>query len=160
MPTLHFAAAPISRHFRLRTLDDALAELDRLARAPDVTLSPGWDLSHTLDHCARSIEHAMRGFPTQKNVLYQKVIGATAFHLFDRRGYMKHNLLQEIPGDVFTPPPPALDTAIARLQLTIRDFLAYEGPLRPHFAFGALSRDQYDRVNAMHIANHFDAIEF
>ena len=160
MPTLHVAPAPISRHCRLRTLDDALVEVDRLARAPDVMLSPGWDLSHTLDHCARSIEHAMRGFPTQKHVLFQKLIGATVFHLFERRGYMKHNLLEEIPGDVFTPPPPALDTAIARLQHSIRVFLDYQGPLSPHFAYGALSRAEYDRANAMHIANHFDAMEF
>lgn len=160
MPTLHVAPAPISRHCRLHTLENALVELDRLARAPDVMLSPGWDLSHTLDHCARSIEHSMRGFPTQNSVLFQRLIGATAFHLFEWRGYMKHNLLEEIPGDVFTPPPPTLDTAIARLQRSIRAFLDYQGPLSPHFAYGALSHAEYDRANAMHIANHFDAMEF
>ena len=102
----------------------------------------------------------MLGFPEQKNVVFQTLIGSTAFHIFDARGYMSHNLEEEIPGDTFEPPAPALDTAIARLQSSIHTFLNYQGELSPHFAYGKLSKSQYDRANAMHIANHFDAMEY
>lgn len=102
----------------------------------------------------------MLGFPEQKNIVFQTLIGATAFHLFDARGYMSHNLGEEIPGDVFQPPLPTLETAIERLQTSIRNFMDYQGELSPHFAYGKLSKSQYDRANAMHIANHFDAMEY
>ena len=160
MPELTFSNQPISRKFRLSSLESALVELDKLQRAPRILLSPGWDLSHTLDHCARSIEHSMLGFPEQKNVIFQTLIGATVFHIFDARGYMSHNLGEEIPGDTFVPPPPLLEASIVRLQNSIHDFLDYQGDLSPHFAYGKLSKSQYDHANAMHIANHFDTIEY
>lgn len=160
MPEIIYAPRSISRGVRLKSLDSALKELEKLREAPRVLLSPGWDLSHILDHCTRSIEHSMLGFPEQKNVIFQKLIGSTAFHLFDARGYMSHDLSEEIPGDVFEPPPPPLDEAIEKLQKTIGAFLAYQGEMSPHFAYGALSKSQYERANAMHIANHFDAMEY
>lgn len=137
-----------------------MLELDKLQKAPEILLSPGWDLPHTLDHCARSIEHSMLGFPEQRNIVFQTLIGATAFHIFDARGYMSHNLVEEIPGDQFEPPLPTLETAIARLQNSIHTFMAYQGALSPHFAYGKLSKSQFDRANAMHIANHFDAFDY
>lgn len=160
MPTLSYAAQPIRRDFRLRSLDATLEELNKLRQAPRILLSPGWDLPHILDHCARSIEHAMLGFPTQKNIVFQTLIGATAFHIFDARGYMSHNLSEEIPGDQFEPPEPTLDAALDRLQGSIRSFLDYSGEMSPHFTYGKLSKSQYDRANAMHVANHLDAMEY
>ncbi len=160
MPEFTFAAEPIVRKFRLQSLESALLELDKLRQSTRILLSPGWDLPHTLDHCARSIEHSMLGFPEQKNVVFQTLVGATAFHVFDARGYMSHNLTEEIPGDSFEPPLPTLEEAIERLQGSIRTFLGYDGPLSPHFAYGNLSKSQYERANAMHIANHFDAMEY
>ena len=160
MPELIFSAAPISRNFRLGSLESALVELEKLQKAPQILLSPGWDLSHTLDHCARSIEHAMDGFPEQKNVVFQTLIGSTAFHIFNARGYMSHNLEEEIPGDTFSPPVPSLETSMERLKAGIQTFMDFQGELSPHFAYGKLSKTQYDHANAMHIANHFDAIEY
>lgn len=148
------------RRLRLPSLAAVAAELEKLQQAQQVLVSPGWDLPHTLDHCARSIEHAMQGFPELKSPLFRALIGQTAFHVFDWRGQMRHNLTEEIPGDPEPTTELSLDTALLRLQDSIRAFDAWQGELQPHFAYGALSKSQYERANAMHIANHLAALEY
>lgn len=72
---------------------------------------------------------------------------------------MSHNLAEPIPG------APALDArtdsaaAVARLQRAIQEFQGTTAPLRPHFAYGDLSKPEYERAHAMHLANHFSAFE-
>jgi hypothetical protein len=76
------------------------------------------------------------------------------------RGEISHNLAEEIPGSVPTEASKSFDAALDRLLLSIRTFESYDGPLMPHFAYGSLSKKEYDLANAMHIANHFSAIKF
>ncbi|MEO6038832.1 MAG: DUF1569 domain-containing protein, partial [Saprospiraceae bacterium] len=128
MQELIYSAQPIQRDFRLRSLDSTLLELQKLGSAGQVLLSPGWDLPHTLDHCARSIEHAMHGFATQKSPVFQALIGKSAFHVFDALGYMRHDLALEIPGDALPEPEPTLEEALARLENSIQVFQSYTGP--------------------------------
>lgn len=154
------APAPFLRDLRLQSFDKVAAELEKLRAAARISLSPGWDLPHTFDHCARSIEHSMKGFPELKNPLFRGLIGQTAFLVFDWRGYMSHNLTEEIPGDAEPPEDLSLDAALTRLQESIRAFEAWKGEMQPHFAYGALSKSQYERANAMHVANHLAAIEY
>lgn len=160
MQELIYSAQAIQRDFRLRSLDGALVEVQKLGASGQVLLSPGWNLPHTLDHCARSIEYAMQGFPAQKNAVFQTVVGKSAFHVFDALGYMRHNLAEEILGDQYPEPEPTLEAAIARLENSIHVFQHYTGPLMPHFTYGSLTKAQYDRANAMHIANHLAAMEY
>ena len=47
--------------------------------------------------------------------------------------------------------------ALVRLRQAVQDFGAHTGPLQPHFAYGALSRAQYEQAHAMHLANHLSA---
>ena len=60
-------------------------------------------------------------------------------------------------------PTPSLDTkattgpAIERLHASMRAFLKWTGPLRPHFAYGELAKPEYELAHAMHLANHLSA---
>ena len=36
---------------------------------------------------------------------------------------------------------------------------SWQGPLRPHFAYGKLSKPEFERAHAMHLANHFSAFD-
>lgn len=160
MPDIRFAPEPLRRDLRLRSFEEAEAELMRLQEAPAILLSPGWDLPRVLDHCARSIRFAMDGFPEQKNAVFQTLIGKTAFHFFDLKGEMSHKLDEEIPGSAPTEASRRFEAALQELLSHIRDFRAFEGPLMPHFAYGNLSKAEYERANSMHIANHLSAIKF
>ena len=119
-----------------------------------------WSWSQTLEHCAQSIEFSLQGFPAPKSALFQNTLGAAAFNVFALRGRMSHNLAEPIPGapalDASTPDASA---ALARLRKAVQDFAAHAGPLQPHFAYGALSRAQYEQAHAMHLANHLSAFD-
>ena len=136
-----------------------MAEAERLNAAWVHALEPAtaWTWAQTLVHCAQSIEYSLQGFPLPKSALFQNTLGAAAFKVFTLRGRMSHNLAEPIPG------APALDAnasaegALARLRQAVQDFGAHTGPLQPHFAYGALSRAQYEQAHAMHLANHLSA---
>ena len=147
----------MDRQLSFTTLDEALAELARLSQAPSVQPHTTWNWGQTLTHLAQSIEYSMSGFPEAKSALFQRTVGAAAFGVFAWRGRMSHPLDDPIPG------APALvadtDTAAAltRLQNAAQAFRGHVGPLQPHFAYGALSKAEYEQTHAMHLANHFSA---
>jgi Protein of unknown function (DUF1569) len=141
------------------SLDEALRELDRLAKAAALTPGTVWTWPQTLVHCAQSVEYSITGFPQPKSELFQRTVGAAAFSVFSWRGRMSHALDDPIPG---APPLDASTdaaSALARLQRAVQDFRASKAPLRPHFAYGELSRSEYERAHAMHLAGHFSAFD-
>lgn len=147
------------RRLVFTSLNEALRELDRLTKAHTLKSAAVWTLPQTLVHCAQSIEFSLSGFPQPKSPVFQNTVGAAAFKVFSWRGTMSHDLAQPIPG------APALDartdsaSAVARLQRAIQEFQATQAPLRPHFAYGDLSKPEYEQAHAMHLANHFSAFE-
>ena len=147
------------RRLVLASLNEALRELDRLKSPQALPPATAWSWPQTLAHCAQSIEFSMTGFPAPKPRLFQLSAGAAAFSVFSWRGRMSHDLAEPIPG------APSLATsaddavAIARLRQAVQAFQAWQGPLRPHFAYGNLSKSDFERAHAMHLANHFSAFD-
>jgi hypothetical protein len=140
------------------TLDDVLRWLDRLEAAPAARATGAWPLASVLDHLAQSVEMSMDGFPQPRSALFQKTVGRVAFGIFWSMGRMRHGLDAAIPG---APPMRGGDDwrpAAQRLRAAIVRFQQHEGPLRPHFAYGALSKDDFALAHAMHAANHQDEI--
>ncbi|MFT4242825.1 MAG: DUF1569 domain-containing protein [Acidovorax sp.] len=150
------------RKLAFATLAEAMREVDRLSAAPVQPLDPAtaWNWQQTLEHCAQSIEYSLQGFPQPKSALFQRTLGAAAFSVFAWRGRMRHDLAEPIPG------APALDalapdaaTALPRLRAAAQAFTAHAGPLKPHFAYGALDKAQYEQAHAMHLAEHLSAFD-
>lgn len=143
------------RQLVFKTLDQAMQELDRLIAAPALKIATGWTLAQTLDHCAQSIEYSIAGFPESKSALFQNTAGSLAFKFFTLRGRMSHSLTEPIPGapDLNS----NLQAANARLRRAIHHFQGHNTALRPHFAYGDLSKPDYEQAHAMHLANHFSA---
>ena len=143
---------------QVRSLDDSLRWLDRLEAAARVTATGAWPMGAVLEHLAQSIEMSMDGFPQSKGVLFQSTAGSAAFAFFKWRGRMSHDLAEPIPG------APALGAgadwkpAALRLRQAIVRFNEYSGPLKRHFAYGALSKPEFALAHSLHIANHQDEI--
>ena len=143
---------------KVQSLDDSLRWLDRLEKAGSVKAVGAWPLGAVMEHLAQSIEMSMDGFPQPKSALFQGTAGSAAFAYFKWRGRMNHGLAEPIPG------APALGAgadwrpAAIRLRQAITRFNGHSGPLRPHFAYGALSKPEFALAHNMHIANHQDEI--
>jgi len=141
---------------RLRSLEEARSELKKLALSK-TTVAGEWSVAQVLVHCAQSIEYSLSGFPRHKPWLFRAIVGKIALSKFLRQGYMTHNRLAAIPG---APAPEAADAnaALARLLKAIDDFVARD-QLAPHFAYGPVDKADYDRVQAMHIADHLSSFQ-
>lgn len=152
-------AASIDREWGLPSLAQAMAEVDRLSQAQALSSSVDWTWAQTLAHCAQSIEYSMTGYPEPKSAWFQHTVGALAFAAFAARGRMTHGLNEPIPGAKPLSPNLSLDAARARLNQAVASFAAHSGPLKPHFAYGELSKAEYEQAHAMHVANHCSAFD-
>ncbi|MGQ0710630.1 MAG: DUF1569 domain-containing protein [Rhodoferax sp.] len=143
----------------VRTLPEAMLWLDRIERTG--ARSTGlWPLSAVLQHLAQSIEMSMDGFPQPKPPWFQATLGSAAFAVFQWRGRMSHGLAEPIPGAPGLDLAQPLPQAMQRLRAAITRFEAYQGALRPHFAYGTLGKSDYAQAHILHIANHQDEIVF
>ena len=143
---------------KVQSLDDSLRWLDRLEKSGGAKATGAWPLGAVLEHLAQSIEMSMDGFPQSRGTLFQNTAGSAAFAFFKWRGRMSHGLAEPSPG------APALGAGAdwkpgaLRLRQAIGRFNAYAGTLRPHFAYGSLTKPEFALAHNMHIMNHQDEI--
>jgi Protein of unknown function (DUF1569) len=156
-------ASGYDRGLSFKTFDEALVGFARVAaakkiRSHGIEEMPGWSLAHIAEHCAQSIEFSMNGFPTPKSALFQSTVGKAAIAVFSARGKMSHNTSEPIPGALelnATQVMPALN----RLRAAASALSQFTGALKPHFAYGTLSKPEMISANVFHIANHLSKIE-
>ncbi len=120
-----------------------------------------WKLGQIFEHCAQSVEYSMTGYPEHKSALFKNTLGHIAFSAFSAKGKMTHSLHETIPGA----PQLSLNQdvsyyllALSRLRKSLTDFESYAGTLMPHFAYGALTKAEYELAHVMHINNHLSEI--
>ncbi len=148
-------ARAAGRELRFASLKEALEELERMPEATALDRAGTWSWAQTLEHCAQSIEYSMVGYPRSHSPLFQRSLGAMAFKVFSLRGHMAHNLREPIPGAPSYRATTSTRTAFKRLRTAIGAFHAWSSALHPHFAYGMLSKAEYEQAHAMHLANHF-----
>lgn len=136
---------------RFTSFADVRAALDRLAptAAPTGT-------GRALAHCAQSIELSQTGYPRLKPWLFRATIGRLAKRTFLRRGFMTHDTTAPIAGAPELADLPVTE-AVTRLRAAIAGFAA-GGELCPHLAYGPCSRAEYERLHAMHVADHWASL--
>jgi Protein of unknown function (DUF1569) len=122
---------------------------------PKVVQGNAWNLSQVMQHLAQSIEYSMQGFPALKGQWFRSSVGSAAFAFFNSRGAMSHNLEEPIPGAPALDASQALKVSVQRLLDAMEAFAQFNGTLRPHFAYGELTKPQYERAHLMHLANHW-----
>lgn len=118
----------------------------------------GWSPAEVFNHCAQSVEYSLDGYPELKPAWFRHSVGPAAFALFSARGAMRHPLSEAIPGAAPLLAPAAQDAALARLQQAFARFAEQRGALHPHFAYGALSHEEYAQAHVMHLYDHLRLI--
>lgn len=138
------------------TIEAALQTLDQLQTGL-VSTEGSWNLFQVYTHLAQSVEFSMTGYPEHKSWLFKNTVGSAAFLVFAGKGSMNHALDEAIPG------APALvvngdaSQALDRLRQSLLSFQSYSGELKPHFAYGVLTREEYEQAHVMHLNNHLEA---
>jgi len=143
---------------KVQSLDESLRWLDRLEKARSASAIGAWPLGAVLEHLSQSIEMSMDGYPQPRSALFQNTAGSAAFAFFSWRGRMSHGLAEPIPGAPALGAGADFKPAAQRLRNAITRFNGYGGPLKPHFAYGALTKNEFALAHHLHIANHQDEI--
>lgn len=137
---------------------DAMVELLHSFRGKSLVTTGQWSAAHIFNHNAQSIDYSMIGFPQSKGPVFQALVGSPAFAVFRAKRAMRHGLTEPIPGGYDIPDSGSTDAAIDKLLASIASFKAYSGALKPHFAYGDLSKADYELAHVMHFANHMSEI--
>ncbi len=140
------------------SLDGCLQTLMGL-RGEALRSSGAWKPAAVFTHLAQSVEYSMTGYPVLKPAWFRDSAGPAAFWLFTRTGKMSHPLDERIPGAPEVRNKRNSQRALERLIGALRTFQTYPGPLKPHFAYGELSREEYAMAHVLHVNNHLTEIE-
>tara|TARA_B100000446_G_C10545300_1_gene338297 strand:- start:605 stop:1162 length:558 start_codon:yes stop_codon:yes gene_type:complete len=144
------------------TVSAVIAKLEALS-GKRILHTGTWNPAKIFTHCAQSIEFSMTGYPEHKSDLFKNTLGSLAFSAFSLKGSMVHALDEVIPGapvisiDDKAMPEEQLE-ALTRLKKAFFDFNQFEGTLEPHFAYGQLTKAEYEAAHVMHVYNHFDEL--
>jgi len=150
----------LPRSLKFANLDDALAELEKVTNAKNVSVQGKWNPAQVFVHLAQSIEYSMTGYPENKPAIIRKTVGRIVLSRFLSQGYMTHNLGDPIPGAPVLDPTTPLSEAFGRLTRAIADFRAFQEKLCIHFVYDDVTKEEYEHVHAMHIANHLSAFTY
>jgi len=141
------------------TIDFTLAQLDVfIQKSPAAT--GNWQLAKILHHCAQSVEYSLVGYPVHESQWFKRTVGAGALAVFTARRKMHHQLDAPIPGAPALPGNESVTLALSRLVSALHEFQQHEGPLKPHFAYGALNKEEYEVAHVLHINNHMEEVTF
>lgn len=144
----------MARHYPLEQL---LLQLKRLP-AEKLSSSGQWSVSEILQHLAQSVRYSRLGYPDAKSALFQYTAGSAALNAFAALGNMHHPLDEPIPGAPTLSSAVPKDVAMAELVTELEQFIAWQGELAPHFAYGSLNKQQYYGAHYLHIQNHLQQI--
>jgi hypothetical protein len=139
-------------------IDFALSKLNKLMSQESITTGE-WNLYQIFTHCAQSVEYSMLGYPEHKPDIFKNTVGNTAFSLFSAKRKMTHALNEAIPGAPEFSSDENIDNAFERFKKSLIDFKKYDGVLAPHFAYGQLTKIQYEAAHVMHFNNHLQEIK-
>ena len=137
----------------MTSFDDVLAAI---AAALPPAAGP-WSTAQHLDHCAASIAASIDGYPALKPALVRATIGKLVKRRFLAAGAMRHDTHAPLPGGA-PPPPRDLVDAVASLTAAIERFRGHAGPLAPHPVYGRCTAAEYERLHAIHVADHLRTI--
>ena len=141
------------RELKFRTFEDVRNELSRLGPGP-VETTGLWSYHQILTHCAMGFENSMKGLKREMSWWKKHVSGPLLFQGMVIKGSIpvgikgnpQTTFSERIEGDV--------KTALARLLQVMADFEKFDGNLSIHPRVGKLSKKNWIRFHALHLANH------
>jgi Protein of unknown function (DUF1569) len=142
---------PKRRPLDFRTIDEVIAELDRLHK--DGCQSCGkWNLAHMCNHLSVGVRGSMEGFKSPRPSWFLRMLAPLIiWWMFKKR---------QMPEGVNAPaefqPHDVKDeaTEVEETKQLLRRFQEHKGPLHPSPFAGNLSYDRWLNLHLIHCAHH------
>ena len=158
LPPMTAPSDPQRRTLRFETIDDALAEADRLVSAERdgrLTQRGNWPLGQMLGHLATWANFAQDGYPPE---VHPPLPVRLILRLFRNRiltkGMMPGIKVGRVPGGTLGMEPMSVDDGVARYHAAMQR-LKTTAPKIPNPAFGPLTHEQWIQLNLRHAELHF-----
>ncbi|MCA9657577.1 MAG: DUF1569 domain-containing protein [Myxococcales bacterium] len=140
-------------------VDEAIARLREIAEAPDIQTTGTWSLHQIMEHCRQSVEYSLDGFPKLRPALLRRTIGGWIGRRFLRRERLGHKTSAAIPGAPEVSRDGDGRRSVSGLIAALERFAAAEpAAVKPHFIFGDLSKDEYERLHVLHVFEHLTEV--
>lgn len=149
------------RELSFASVDEILAEAERLAAAPDVELLGNWSLGQILDHLALAMEKAIDGSDGKAPLLMRlmlKFVGPSMLRSLEK-GSMPSGfkMPKSLRGDFAPPAEVSTEDGLEHLRRAV-DRWQTESKRAPHVAFGNITPDQHDLVQRRHAEMHLSHV--
>lgn len=144
------------REVRFKNLEEAIAEIKRLENIPKKTIGK-WSYYQILNHCAEGIECSMDGYSANVPWLIRKTIGQIIKHKLFLQGYMDHGAINPTAPKIREEGNEKI--ALERLLNAFERFKKHDKKLYPHPFFDELSKEEFQKLHAYHVANHLCFVE-
>lgn len=156
-PVVLWTGLHIGATLRRPSLQALTNYLERLPLA-QLQAQGDWSLTEIFQHCAQSVRYSRVGYPESRSRLFQLTLGSTALAAFSAANKMQHPLNEPLPGAPQLRATVPVDVAHAELISELEQFMRWQGPLAPHFAYGRLSKAQYYNAHWLHLQDHLQEI--
>jgi Protein of unknown function (DUF1569) len=160
--TIEAAARPVDtgnvperRTLRFESIDEVLAEVDRLVgaeRAGRLRKLGNWTLGQTLGHLARWAEYSYTGIPMKVPFFIKWIIKR------QKRKFLYEPMragvrIPRVPGGSLAIDPMPLDEGLERMR-RVMERLKVEAPTMPHALFGPLTHEEWIASQLRHAELH------
>jgi hypothetical protein len=149
---------PQQRTLRFETIDDALAEAERLVggeREGRLAQAGTWPLGQTLGHLATWAGFAFDGYPASVQPPWLvRTIGRMLRNRILTKGMMPGMKVGRVPGGTLGLEPMSVEDGLARYREAMQR-LRTTAPTIPNPVFGPLTHEQWIQLNLRHAELHF-----
>jgi hypothetical protein len=142
------------RDLHFQSLDDILAEVDRIANCSRVGTLGNWSAGQIFEHVARVMDRSIDGFDSRLPAILRFILGRTMKSRMLNRPMAAGFKLPEKAGAELIAPATSLEDGLAHIRKAIRRL--HTEPARvPSPFLGPLSREEWDRLHCRHAELHF-----
>lgn len=148
----------MNRKLELTSLDDAVAEANRLMTA-GYRQTGNWDLAQTLGHCTDWLRFPLEGYPHVRfpmNMIFA-FVRLTMGKAFYRKVLRERGFKSGSPTFPTTVKPKNNESdaeAVRKFTAAIEEFKSFQGQLHPSPLFGALTYEQQRELQLIHLQHH------
>jgi hypothetical protein len=160
MEVMSMSTAPVDtakiagrRELHFNTLDDILADVDRLASGRQIKTLGNWSAGQIFEHVARVMEKSIDGFESKQPAIVRFILGRTIKSWMLNKPMAAGFRLPKKAGAELIAPATSLEEGLAHIRKAIGRLQAEPNRVPSPF-LGPLTREEWDKIHCRHAELH------